>query len=158
MLLRDSSLYVALKNLFEKYAKNWQKFCFSVSSQANETINSIMARKCPKQHCYSRSESSDYRFASSVCAKNDGDKYLVDVYNKLGMEVQHDFIQFTRQQDAKRQKKAALLKTREYKRQRKIVAKKRENLRKRKEDAEGIQYESKSGWDAGVSNILRSTI
>ncbi|KAK0159530.1 hypothetical protein PV327_010976 [Microctonus hyperodae] len=46
-----------------------EKFCIAASSQANESLNNIMAHKAPKNCCYSCSESTDYRYASAICTR-----------------------------------------------------------------------------------------
>lgn len=83
--MKDDNLYQKLIELFEKYAKNSHKFSMAASSQSNESLNNIMAHKAPKNRCYSLSESADYRMASSVTAKNDGEKYILNVREKLSM-------------------------------------------------------------------------
>lgn len=84
--LTNTKLYDLLKASFFKYSKNAHKFSIAGSSQANESLNSIMGRKCLKQHCYSLSESADTRFASSVLAKNEGDEYILEVLNQRGLK------------------------------------------------------------------------
>ncbi|KAK2578741.1 hypothetical protein KPH14_001033 [Odynerus spinipes] len=46
-------------------------------------LNAVMARKAPKALCYSLSESADYRYASAVCQKNEGEKYVHSVLQKV---------------------------------------------------------------------------
>jgi len=65
-----------LKKLFNKLANNAEKFSTGASSQANESLNSIMSKKAPKAVCYSLSESADFRYASAVVQKNCGEKYV----------------------------------------------------------------------------------
>lgn len=83
ILLKDSKLHTALCAIFSKYADNSAKFSVVPSSQANESLNNIMAHKAPKNKCYSLSESADFRWASAVCTKNDGQQYLSYVIAKL---------------------------------------------------------------------------
>lgn len=85
IILKDQHLYASLKKHFNKYASNEAKFSIAASSQANESLNNIMAHKAPKNICYSLSESSDYRWASAVCTKNDGEQYLSTVKEKLNL-------------------------------------------------------------------------
>ncbi|CAG5073037.1 Protein of unknown function, partial [Cotesia congregata] len=81
----DAGLYNKLKQIFIKYANNAAKFSIAASSQANESVNNIMAHKAPENRCYSLSESADFRLASTVCTKNDGDGHLLDVMLKLNV-------------------------------------------------------------------------
>ncbi|KAK0170513.1 hypothetical protein PV328_008351 [Microctonus aethiopoides] len=85
ILLKDARLYNKLQQIFFKYANNAAKFSIAASSQANESMNNIMAHKAPKNRCYSLSESADFRLASAVCAKNDGEGHLLHVMTKLSI-------------------------------------------------------------------------
>lgn len=85
ILLKDARLYNKLKQIFFKYANNAAKFSIAASSQANESVNNIMAHKAPKNCCYSLSESADFRLASTVCTKNEGEKHLLHVMKKLNV-------------------------------------------------------------------------
>lgn len=46
-------LFEELKNMFNKLGDNADKFAAGASSQPNESLNAIMAWKCPKANCYS---------------------------------------------------------------------------------------------------------
>lgn len=82
-MLHDLELKRELETLCKKYADNAEKFSIAASSQANESVNNIMAHKAPKNRCYSLSQSADYRFASSVCSKNKGEINLLDLHTKI---------------------------------------------------------------------------
>lgn len=64
--LLDQSLYNHLKQVIFKYANNAFKFSVAASSQANESLNSIIISKIPKSICYSKTESCDYRIANAL--------------------------------------------------------------------------------------------
>ena len=68
-----------MRLLFDKYANNSNKFSVAASSQGNESVNNIITHKSPKNVCYSRSASADYRVAGAVCCKNDGEVSLLNV-------------------------------------------------------------------------------
>ncbi|KAK0073923.1 hypothetical protein PV325_009018, partial [Microctonus aethiopoides] len=104
VLLKNQHLYTALKDIFGKNAKNSQKLCVSASSHANESINNIMAHKAPKNICYSRSESVDYRYASAICTKNIEDSHVVNVNKKLQLSPEKFTESFTQQLDETRGK------------------------------------------------------
>ncbi|XP_024888392.1 uncharacterized protein LOC112465192, partial [Temnothorax curvispinosus] len=82
----------------------------AASSQANESLNNIMAHKAPKNRCYSLSESADFRWASAVCAKNDGQQYLPRVSAKLCISPGKHMESFAIMQDKQRARRAELAK------------------------------------------------
>lgn len=83
--LLDQSLYNHLKQVIFKYTNNAFKFSVAASSQANESLNSIIISKAPKVICYSKTESCDYRVANAVLSKNEGDIGLINIKEKLGL-------------------------------------------------------------------------
>lgn len=68
--------------MFNKLDDNADKFAADASSQPNESLNALMARKCPKANCYSISESADFRFARAVGQKNKGESYIKKSFRK----------------------------------------------------------------------------
>ncbi|KAK0174286.1 hypothetical protein PV327_011024 [Microctonus hyperodae] len=129
-----------LKKLFEKYTANSTKFSVAASSQASESLNNIMAHKAPKNQCYSLCDSSDYRWASAVCTKNDGEQYLLTVTDKLNLSPRKNTKLFAIQQDEQRKHRASVAKSKYSKCRRNLSKQDREMLRKRTEKTEGIQY------------------
>lgn len=146
VLLKNNNLYNALKLIFTKYAKNSEKFCIAASSQANESINNIMAHKAPKNRCYSRSESADFRYASAICTKNEGDSHIMAVNNKLLLSPGKHTTAFTSQMDKTRRKRAMKAHLPSTKRRRLLLSHKRDELRQNNEKSEGIQYKSNCGF------------
>ena len=73
---KNLTIFKSLKKLFEDLAQNTEKFSAGASSQANESLNGVMSKKCPKALRYSLSESADYRYACSIGQKTDGGNYL----------------------------------------------------------------------------------
>ncbi|KAK2578739.1 hypothetical protein KPH14_012590 [Odynerus spinipes] len=57
---KNPRLFEELKSIFDRLSANADKFAVTASSQANESLNAVMARKAPKALCYSLSESADY--------------------------------------------------------------------------------------------------
>ena len=53
------------------------------SSNANENMNNIIARKAPKAVHFSGSESLDYRVSAAVAQKNEGHSYIIQVLNNV---------------------------------------------------------------------------
>lgn len=78
----EEMLYSKLSSIFYKYADNAEKFSIAASSQANESFNNVIAHKAPKNVCYSRSAAADFRVASAVCSKNDGEVSLLHIKEK----------------------------------------------------------------------------
>jgi len=141
--------------LFSKYANNAAKFSVSASSQANESVNNIMCHKAPKNYCYSLSESSDYRYSSTVCTKNDGENYLLDVVKELCVSPGKHTKNFASRRDKIRREKARKAKLPSTKCCKNILIQERTLLREQKEKAEGTQYKSNCGLelDAESSSI-----
>ena len=83
VILNNEDLYNKLSQLFQSYANNARKFSVAASTQANESVNNVIAHKAPKSICYSRSASSDFRVASAVCCTNDGESSLIDIKKKI---------------------------------------------------------------------------
>lgn len=102
ILLKDARLCNKLQQIFLEYANNAAKFSISASSQANESVYNIMAHKAPKNRCYSLSETADFRFASAVCAKNDGESHLLHVMSKLSISSGKHTKSFVARRDQKR--------------------------------------------------------
>ena len=69
----------SLKNVFERYAYHAEKLAPSGSTQSNESFNQMIAAKAP--------ESLSFRFGAAVCIKNEGQKYVADVFQKLKIPV-----------------------------------------------------------------------
>lgn len=55
----------------------------AASSQATESVNNMIAHKAPKNICYSRTASANFRVASAVCSKNDGESSIVNIKQKI---------------------------------------------------------------------------
>jgi len=146
IIFKNPALYDQLTTMFSKYAKNAHKFSIAASSQANESFNNIMAHKAPKNICYSRSESCCYRLASAVCTKNDGESYLTDVEKKLLLSPGKHTKFFASQLDKIRKKRSLKSKLPSTKYRRNLLVRERENLRKKNESSEGVQYQSNCGF------------
>ncbi|XP_044594883.1 uncharacterized protein LOC123272250 [Cotesia glomerata] len=146
ILLKNINLYNALKEIFTKYARSAEKFCIAASSQANESVNNIMAHKAPKNCCYSRSESADYRYASAICTKNEGDSHVMAVNEKLSLSPGKHTAFYTSRLDRTRLKRSNKSQLPSTKRRRLVLSKKRNDLKKKNERSEGIQYQSNCGF------------
>ncbi|XP_011859062.1 PREDICTED: uncharacterized protein LOC105556578 [Vollenhovia emeryi] len=147
LLLKDVELYNKLMNIFSKYADNAAKFAVVASSQANESVNNMMAHKAPKNRCYSLSESADYRLASAVCSKNDGEIHLLKVNEKLCVSPGKHTASFAKNKDKVKLRRALKAKLPASKCRRNLLANERENLRKKTERTEGIKYKSNCGFE-----------
>ncbi|XP_066590861.1 uncharacterized protein [Prorops nasuta] len=143
--LTDEALYNDLKVLFDMYANNAQKFSVAASSQGNESINNMIAHKAPKNICLSRSAACDYRVVSAVCTKNDGDKSIINIREKMNLLGGPHTATYMNGIDRKRKLRAFLDSTRLKKLRRIELKVKREALRKSAEKLEGVQYLSNCG-------------
>ena len=75
----------ALVKLFALHANNSEKLCFNSSSNSNESFNNMVASETPKNCHHSKSESLDFRIASTVCQKNVGETYLKVVNEEINL-------------------------------------------------------------------------
>ncbi|KAK0073666.1 hypothetical protein PV325_009432 [Microctonus aethiopoides] len=157
VILHDKHLYNNLHNIFNKYANNAPKFSVVTSSQGNESLNNIMAHKAPKNNCYSLSESADFRLASAVASKNDGDSYLMKVKKILSLSPGKDTESYVRSQDSIRKKRAVKAKLAIFKKRRNMLAIKRKALRTKNATFEGIQYQSNCGMETDSGFVPTSS-
>ncbi|XP_039303466.1 uncharacterized protein LOC120357356 [Solenopsis invicta] len=81
----NENLFEALKCLFDVLASKTERFVAGVSSNANESLNSIIASKAPKSRFYGTSTSGDYRLACAINKKNDGEEYVAQLAQKLSL-------------------------------------------------------------------------
>jgi len=136
--LKDELLYDNLCQIFIKYSNNASKFSIAASSQANESLNSIIVSRAPKAKCYSRTESADFRVASAILSKNEGDKGLLIVKENLGLTPGKYTTTYCNNADKLRKTKSMKKNTRKEKLRRLQLTAMRQNLRKKKERLEGI--------------------
>ncbi|XP_067210254.1 uncharacterized protein [Linepithema humile] len=132
IILKDELLYDSLRQIFIKYSNNASKFSIAASSQANESLNSVIASRAPKAKCYSRTESADFRVASAVLSKNEGDRGLLIVKEKLGLTSGKYTTTYCNNADKLRKNKSIKKNTRKEKLKRLQLTAMRQNLRKKK--------------------------
>ncbi|XP_011858949.1 PREDICTED: uncharacterized protein LOC105556464, partial [Vollenhovia emeryi] len=138
----DKKLFEDLKNIFDRLAANAEKFSAGVSSNVNESLNASMASKAPKSRCYSLTASSDYRFASTIAQKNEGEHFIENVFKSAGMSPgKHHYRHAQRVQRTVIDRRRRIL-TPEYKKRRLALKKTRTALRHRREDREGVTYQT----------------
>ncbi|XP_046739525.1 uncharacterized protein LOC124407446 [Diprion similis] len=153
IVLQNVQLHAKLSEIFEKYAGNAAKFSIVASSQPNESFNNMMAHKTPKNGCYSQSEAADYRLASTVCTKNEGEMFVLNVNSKyLNLSPGKYTESFTKKLDQKRKKRAIKAKLPSSKARRNLLTQTKETCRKSMEKSEGTQYERNCGMDIDVQN------
>ncbi|XP_011859310.1 PREDICTED: uncharacterized protein LOC105556809 [Vollenhovia emeryi] len=138
----DQELFKHLKDLFDRLASNSQKFSPGASSNANESLHASMASVAPKSRCYSLTASSDYRFALTVGHKNEGPQFMQNVLKSAGLSPGKHFSKHIAKTQRVLQRRRILTKAPEYKKRRLALKKLRTALRHRKENVEGITYQS----------------
>lgn len=99
----------------------------------------------PKNICLSRSESSNYRLASAVCIKNDGDNHLQFVEKALHLLPGKHTAAFAAKLDKVRIQRAIKSKLPAAKTRRQLLIQNKENLRKINEQLKGVRYKSNCG-------------
>jgi hypothetical protein len=77
--LSNQDLYHGLSSIFSVYADKSDRLSTLGSTQSNESFNSMVSLKNPKNKFYSGSESTSTRVAAAVCQKNLGEHYLLEV-------------------------------------------------------------------------------
>ncbi|XP_011170619.1 uncharacterized protein LOC105203515 [Solenopsis invicta] len=113
--LEDPQLRLSLIKIISRYVNNVDKIAPCGSTQANESMNNIIAQKCIKSRYYASSESLNFRVAAAVCQKNLGHKYMENVFDKLQLTSTQETIKFRHQKDMKREKRALRSKQVAYK-------------------------------------------
>ncbi|KAK0169718.1 hypothetical protein PV328_010362 [Microctonus aethiopoides] len=142
---KSSVLFQTLTSAFEKLANNSQQFASGASTQANESVNSIMARNAPKSVCYSVSESCDFRYGCTVLQKNEGESYLAQVMRTNSMPVGENLNKLITQTEKIANKRKIIRKSPQFKQIRREQKKMRSQLRFRREATEVNTYESNIG-------------
>ncbi|KAK0074831.1 hypothetical protein PV326_012137 [Microctonus aethiopoides] len=142
---KSSVLFQTLTSAFEKLANNSQQFASGASTQANESVNSIMARNAPKSVCYSVSESCDFRYRCTVLQKNEGESYLAQVMRTNSMPVGENLNKLITQTEKIANKRKIIRKSPQFKQIRREQKKMRSQLRFRREATEVNTYESNIG-------------
>lgn len=145
--LTDPDLKEALIDVFNRLANNASKFSAGASSNTNESLNSMMSRKCPKTICYSMSASADFRFSAVIGKKNVGEGYTqkaAEVYDKLspGSPFLSTFVERT---DKLTSRKRLEYNDPKVKANRIRRVKNRNALKNRREEKEGTTYSSQMG-------------
>lgn len=141
--IRDPELFEALREIFDKLAKNAERYSTGTSSNINESLkNATMASKAPKSRCYSKSASADFRFACAVGQKNMGEGYTQWILKKLCKSPGKHHSRHVLASQKTLQRRRQLMKTSAYKKRRMHLKKLRVALRHKKENVEGITYQS----------------
>ena len=147
-ILKDQELYKELCTIFSKYAQNAHKFSVAASSQANESLNGVMAHKSPKNICYSTSQSCDYRLAEAVLCKNEGSQHLLEVKKILNTSsASKHLTSYACKQDNKKRRKSAFSKLPYKKARRNKLKEIRDNERRATETREGVTYRGNCGME-----------
>ncbi|XP_018314208.1 uncharacterized protein [Mycetomoellerius zeteki] len=137
----DFQLFESLREIFDKLASNAQKFSAGASSNANESLNAIMASKAPKSRCYSMLESADFRFACAIGQKNIGEDYTQKVVTSLGLSPGKFHSRHISKINHTVKCRRRLIKNPTFKKNRLVLKKRSSALRHRIENREGVTYE-----------------
>ncbi|XP_063991234.1 uncharacterized protein LOC135169826 isoform X5 [Diachasmimorpha longicaudata] len=135
----------AIDEIFEGLAKNAGKYAHAVSSQANESLNASITRKAPKNLTYSLTRSMDFRVGAAVAEKNEGESYLLQVFEKMDLTIDENLRQHVQRVEGRASQIADRASTVEFKGNRLELKKNRAALRHRNEGSEGLTYQSQMG-------------
>ncbi|XP_062608869.1 uncharacterized protein LOC134270646 [Saccostrea cucullata] len=100
----------------QEFASQSSKLCNLGSTQANESLNNIIASKAPKSTFSSGSESNDFRVAAAIAQKNLGNQYIAQVHENLSLSPCSFTAKRASYIDNERVKKRKLEESVEYKR------------------------------------------
>lgn len=151
--LTDLDLKIHLTSLINKYVCNTEKISQCGSTQINESMNEIVASKCPKTRHYSSSDSFNFRVSAAICQKNLGVEYSSNVFKKMGYVECERSINSRKHKDALRQIKHNRQSKKETKQRRQMLKKVRSNKNVACDRREGITYESNFPLD-DVSSLI----
>ncbi|XP_039304358.1 uncharacterized protein LOC120357591 [Solenopsis invicta] len=139
----NENLFEALKCLFDVLASKTERFVAGVSSNANESLNSIIASKALKSRFYGTSTSGDYRLACAINKKNDGEEYVAQLAQKLSLSPGKHTTKYGNTIASNARKRYLRSSTRDFKKRRILLKKMKTQLRHRKEFSEGPEtYQS----------------
>ncbi|XP_017888613.1 uncharacterized protein LOC108630062 [Ceratina calcarata] len=155
--LKNGILFEELKTVFQKLSDNAEAFVCCGSTQANESLNNIISKKAPKAVPYDCSESYDYRVASSIAQKNEGEKYLQDALLKWNLSPGSHLSKHIEQVTKSAKMRSEKAKTPAFKLHRHTLKKNRAQLRNLRETMEGQTYESNIGLFKAPSAITTDT-
>ncbi|CAC5400875.1 unnamed protein product [Mytilus coruscus] len=130
------------KWFLDKLVPNSKKLANLASSQANESLNMTIATKAPKYKHYSASSSLSYRVSSAVLQKNEGYSYVSEVHESSGLSPGAETLKRSLKLNRKRDRKSTISKTKEGKKQRLLLKKKRSSKNSGMEVREEKTYES----------------
>lgn len=151
--LTDSNLKVRLTELISRYAANSAKIAPCGSSQANESLNQMIASKNPKSRHYAASESLSFRVQAAICQKNIGCQYSRLVFSKLNYEESDRSSALRKQKDILRERKCNPISKTSTKQRRQVLKKLRASKNAACDRKEGITYESGFAID-DVSSLI----
>ncbi|XP_062608858.1 uncharacterized protein LOC134270633 [Saccostrea cucullata] len=140
--LEDEGLRESLSSIFAKYTTNADKFSDLESSNANENLNHMIAKKAPKSQHYSGSESLAYRLSASIAQKNEGHRYLLEVNKTCNLSPGKHATERFHKLDQKRNVKKVKQGTIQAKRERLKAKENRHTVQVMEELREGTTYES----------------
>lgn len=109
-----------------------------------------MAHEAPKNHCYSISESTDYRLASAVCTKNEGETHILKVYEQLYLSPGTHTERFVANIDRTRKLRKIKSKLLSTESRRDLLIQMKEVERKSTEKPKVIKYKSNCGMDTNT--------
>ncbi|XP_076109235.1 uncharacterized protein LOC143078171 [Mytilus galloprovincialis] len=144
--LSSASLKSDLEKLFIKQmVPQSDKLSQLGSSQANESVNNIIALKAPKTKHFSSSSSLNYRVSSAVLQKNEGYHYISELNTSIGLSPGNETIRRGSKLNLQRSKKKAKTQSKEWKKKRIFLKKKRAKRTVLSETKEGTTYQSSIG-------------
>ncbi|KAK3084401.1 hypothetical protein FSP39_012922 [Pinctada imbricata] len=149
--LEGDDLKKSLNKVFQKQIDNVKKLVDLDSSNANENLNQLIAKKAPKAQHYSGSESLSYRVSAAIAQKNEGHQYLLQVNSECNLSPGKKTEVRLKRLDKKRLKKKERQTKRETKLNRLTSKQNRHTAQKLHEISEGTTYERDVGFSVNIN-------
>ena len=154
--LTSPSLRVALKSIFDVFAKNAEKLCHVANSQQGESFNSIVTTKAPKTRHNGGSESYDFRVGASVCQKNLGSVYVPEVLSRIGLSSGRRCKQVMEDEDQDREERMEKRKGKKWQRRRLVLKERQSSKQLVNEVKEGTTYSTGVGFTSPEDENLET--
>lgn len=140
--LSDENLRKDLSELLVSYRNNAKKLANLGSTQANESLNQLIATKAPKFKHFGGSSSLENRVAAAVSQKNEGRKYVHQVLTEHGLSPGKFTVHHSKKLDKKRSAERDNEMTKSFKKRRLMKKRSRSTQLKCKETREGDEYKT----------------
>ena len=151
--LSGDELKADVAAVFEIFEKNVEKIAPAASTRDVESFNNMVSSKAPKRIHYSSSKSLETRVSCAVAQKNEGNTYVSDVYEALGISPGKFYREHAARKDRVTKRRLEYEGTREFK-LRKLERKQiKSGENSAAEIKEGTTYKSGIGLTSSLDTV-----